>query len=418
MKVIKSSIFCCLIICLPLVCNAESTDSNSPEALDNDIPPIEQGVIDRTVVVTQLHIAQARGYIHRNAPDKAKREIVAAQKLMHTLRYDLSSSVAGDGIAVARKHLEYESAQRVLQDLPAIYHALDQAKGYLPTEDARQHLAQAEKYLKSGDKPRASKELAAADGALPEVEMELPLLRAEKYVVQAANYLAAGELKKADAALGIAEQRMLTASPAGESPLQQAERNLRQASRYSAVGQFPEAKRYLDEAARYLALAAKTGMAAAQQEVAKLSEDLARMKGELDKGDKDRQSIVQSFWERGKALAERSGDYLAARLEKGKSGGEENQLIEARLHVAYAKSYQLTAADPETAVKEIERAQWYLAKVAAKKSTDTAARRQLAQAVKELEYLKAHPEKSAVGARQRYDSVKSTLKELIQKGSD
>ena len=406
---------CVLLALLPVVCCAQPTESSAPEALDKGITPIEENVIDRTVVVTQLHIAQARAYIHRNMLQEASSEISEAQRLMRTLRFDLSSTIAGERITIARKHLEFEPAQQVLQDIPSIYLALEQMKSYLPTNDARQHVEHAETYLKKGDKRAAAKELAAAESALPAIEEELPLLSAEKYVADAAKYLAAAEPKKADAALATAEQRMTANAAAGETPIQRAERNLWQATRNYSAGHIPEAKIYLDQAAESLGMAARTGIASAQEEIRKLSEQIARLKVQIDKGDKDRQSIMQSFWERGKALAERSGDYLFARIEKGKSNALEDGLIEAKLHLAYARSYQLTAVEPELAVQEIERAESYLEQVRKQIRADPAAKRKLAAAVKELEYLKVHPNKSEAGARQRYDWIKATLKELLQK---
>lgn len=409
MKVICAVASTALIACMTVVCHA--ADSSHPNELDKGITPIEERVIDRTAVITQLHIAQARAYLHKNMLPKAKAEIAQTQRLMHTLRYDLSSTVASERISIARRHLEFETAHQVLQDLQPIYLALEQMKNYLPTDNARQHINQAETYLKKGDKQGAERELASADGTLPAIEEKFPL--PEKYLANAAKFLAAGEPKRADAALAVAEQRMLAAAVAGESPVLRAEKNLRQAAGNYSAGHIPEAKRYLDQAAEYLAMAARTGISAAQKEIGKLSEEIARLNGQIDKGDKGQQSIVQSFWERGEALAERSGDYLVAQMERGKSSSGEDDLTEAKLHVAYARSYQLTAGEPELAVKEIELAESYLEKVRKNRETTPAARKKLAAIIKELEYLKVHPEKSEAGARNRYDAIKTTLKALI-----
>ena len=412
MKLMRALASSVLITCLPLVCQAQATQATTAEAQDKSITPIEEQVIDRTVIVAQLHIAQARAYIHKHALQKAKNEVTEAQRLMHALRYDLSSTVAGERISIARRHLEFETTGKVMQDLPAVYRAIEQMKGYLATDDAKRHVTKAESFLKTGDKVNADRELALAQNSLPAIEEELPLLTTEKYLAAAARQLSAGDPKKADLALEVAERSMLAAT--AETPIQRAERNLRQATREYATGHLPEAKTDLDQAAQYLAMAARTGLETAQEEIGKLTEEIVRLKGQIAKGDKDRQSIVQSFWERGKALAERSGDYLVARLESEKRNPVKENLIEAKMHVAYARSYQLTAGEPELVVKEIERAESYLDQVRKTGPADPVTVRKLAALVKELEYLKLHPAKSEAGTGIRYNAIKTALNDLLK----
>jgi len=199
----------------------------------------------------------------------------------------------------------------------------------------------------------------------------------------------------------------------GESSLQRAERNLRQASRNYSTGRLPQAKAYLDKGAEYLAMAAHSGLVNAHQEIAKLSDELGRLKRQFDQGDKEKE--LKSLWERGKALGERSGDYLSARLEQGsgKMVGEDN-LIEARLHVAYAQSYQLTAEEPAEAGKELERAAAYLEKARQERQADPALRRKLEELLKQITYLKQYVQKSDADTRERYEKLKVELKELTE----
>ena len=114
MKLMRALASSVLITCLPLVCQAQATQATTAEAQDKSITPIEEQVIDRTVIVAQLHIAQARAYIHKHALQKAKNEVTEAQRLMHALRYDLSSTVAGERISIARRHLEFETTGKVM----------------------------------------------------------------------------------------------------------------------------------------------------------------------------------------------------------------------------------------------------------------------------------------------------------------
>lgn len=395
---------------MPLACQAQPTERSTSPQLYKALPPSEYLAIDRMVVLAQRRIAQARADLYAKRMAKARAHIAEARTFIHTLRYDLSSTVADDRIEIARTHLEYESPQQVSHDLRLIYPALEQISDYLPTDKAKRHVDQAGEYLKNGDRRAAEKELASAEGSLPQLEEERPLLSAEKYVAKAYSDLAEGHSRQADAALRVAEQRMALTASARQTPIRQAETTLKLANTYYSEGRIPEAGRYLEAASASLDKAAKTINTAAKQEVARLSSEIAGMKEELAKGGKEHQPIVQSFWERGKALAERSADYLIAGVQ---TAFGEDELIEAKLHTEYAKSYQLTASEPNQAYKEIDRAESCIGKAGKDRRMDTAARKKLDAVMKDLEYLKSHPEKTA-SARNRYNSAIARLKDLIQ----
>jgi len=289
----------------------------------------------------------------------------------------------------------------------------EEKEGSKTLADAASHAAQARAYLHEDRSRKAVGEVAEARRLLRGMRSagQQPTA-AEQTLRDASRLLAAGKLFQADTALENAEQT-LSALSGGESPLQRAERNLRQASRNYSTGRVPQAKAYLDKGAEYLAMAARSGLTNARQEIVKLGGEIGKLKRQFDQGDKGKE--LQSLWERGKALGERSGDYLSARVEQGsgKMVGEDD-LIEARLHVAYARSYQLTAREPAETVKELARAEAYLEKARKERQNEPALRRKLAELLKELAHLKQHAEKADADTQEEYESVRTQLKEIIE----
>ncbi len=391
------------------------TVPHAPGKLYMSIPPQEKTVIARTAVVVQRRIAQARADIHNKAFKKAVYEAYEAARLMRTMRDNLSSSMARDLISIAMKHLEYEPAKKALQDLPPIYASLDEIQDYLPTDKARRHIDRAGSLLEKDDKRGAEKELALADRSLVSVAVELPVLAAEKYVARAGRYLVERKPGKADAALEAAEREVKAVSPGGENPFHLAYNNLWQATKSYSAGKMAEAKTYISQAKVYLERATMSGNAKGKEEAGKLSGEIAELEAKIDRGGKESGLALKSVWERSEALAERAAEYLAAGYEMGETTlADENELIEAKLHVAYAETYQVTAGEPDKAVEETNKALSYLKKAVRNRLSDKAAVRIISNDEKELNDLKANPDKSGTDIEERYDAVKSDLSKLIQ----
>ncbi len=111
------------------------------------ITPREEVTIERTTLFIWRHIAQARSDIHHKAIPDARRELVEAERLMATVSGDLSTAIAKERIRIAGKHLEYETSEQVVRELPGIESALERIAVYYPTEMARRHIALAKGYL-------------------------------------------------------------------------------------------------------------------------------------------------------------------------------------------------------------------------------------------------------------------------------
>ncbi len=307
------------------------------------ITPQVESTIANTVIVALRQISQARADIHRKTLANARHDLAEAARLMESIRDDLSTAIAKNLIRIARNHLEYERAQQVLHDLPLIYSSLDRISVYLPTDKARLHIDRAKGYLERNDKGEADRELALANKSLIVVEVEQPLLGLQRYVTKAQGYLTAGNAGKADEALQIAEQRAMALYSGVNSPLVQAKRHIWLAFRNYSLARHAEAKTHLEQARNYLNRAAAGGSAKGKEEAGKLSQEVSELEKEMAGDGMVAESALKAAWEKSEALVERSTAYLDAGISDQETTLKgESDLIEARLHVAYAETYQVT----------------------------------------------------------------------------
>jgi hypothetical protein len=392
---------------------ALQTDSGVPY---KSVTPLEESTIDRTAIVALRQISQARSDIHRRDLASARRDLAEADRLIETIRDNLSTASSKNLIQVARRHLEYEPARQVMHDLPPIYSSLEMISVYLPTDKAKLHVDRAKGYLERNDKRGADKELALADNSMIIIEIELPLLKSQQYIKKAQGYLAARNAGKAEVALQSAEQRVMTLYTGVHSPLFQANRSIWMAVRnYPAAGK-ADTGHNLEQARVYLGQITAERSPLEKEEAGKLSKEIDGMEKKLADEGKVAESDLKAVWEKSAALTERSAAYLSADLSESKTSLRgDNNLIEAKLHVAYAETYQLTTAEPGKAARELEMAQSYLQKAADSHLAGPADRKKIRRIGNVLLALKSYPEKSDAEVRDRYDTVKDEMGELIKK---
>jgi hypothetical protein len=375
------------------------------------VAPLVESTTERTAVVVLRRIAEARSAIHRNAANRARRDLDEATRLMETIRNELSTAPTRNLIGIARRHLEYEDAAKVRGDLPTIQDALDAISVYFPTDRAKEHVDRAGGCLERQDKKCADHELALADGSLVITEVEQPLARAERYVERAQAFLAAGKPEKADKSLAIAEQRAMPLFTGLRSPLLLARQSTWLAFRNYSAAQRGHAGPYLEQARNYLNRAASVGGAKGREEAGRLSQEIAGLEKNQEGKKPIAEQALRAVWEKSVALAERATAYIAAGLteEEAEVKGEDS-LIEARLHVAYAETYQVTTGEPDKAAKELDRAYSYLQKAEKSRLADPADLKKLHSIGNKLKDLMSMPEKHGAAVRERYETIKEELR--------
>ena len=394
---------------------AQSLQTDSPIPYKS-LTSQEEATIGRTTIVVWRHISQARLNLHRKALPSARRNLAEAERLVETIKEVLSTAPAKNLIQIARMHLEYETAHQVLRDLPQIYSSLEMVSTYLPVDRAMLHIGRAKKALERNDKREANSELGLADTSLMVIEVELPLLRSQQYIQKAQGYLAAGNAGKADEALQTAERRMTTLYTGLNSPLFQARGNAWLAFRnYCAAGK-GDAGRYLGQVRANLEKSAVGKSTTGKEKALNLSREIAELENKLAGEGTVAESALKAVWEKSVALAERSAAYLSADLSEEETTlrGDYN-LIEARMHVAYAETYQVTTTEPDKTIKELDTAYSYLQKALTNPLAGPSDRKKIRGVEKILLSLKASPEKKDFVVQENYDKAREELSGLIQK---
>ena len=376
----------------------------------------EQSTIERTAMIALRHISVARSRLHRGDLASARQEMTEAARLIDAVRDYLSPAAAKNLIEIARNHLEYETASKVAGDLSPIYGALERVSVYLPTDRAKAHLDAAKRLLEGNDKPGADRELALADDALIVEDIEPALNGAQQSLKKGGDYLDAGDAGQADGALQSAERRMTTLYTGMNSLLSQATRNLWLAfgndtgAGKSAVGQ------YLGRARDDLQQAAVGGNSSGKAEAEKLSREVAALQQKAAGAATVAQSALKAVWQKCAALAERSSAYLSLGFSDTASAlWQDNDLIEARMHLRFAQVYQMTTGEPDKGADELDAAHIYLDKAARNSQTAPAVQKQLRGLDSIVQALKKHPGKQNDTVLERYDRVLGELSTLIQK---
>ena len=397
---------------------AAQSDPVGPSSPDQSITSQEQSVITRTSLLALSHLSQARANLHQNRLELARHDLAESRRLTETIRNNLSAADARNLIRIARRHLEYEPPKAVLKELPVIKTVLVINAIYIPTDQALRHVARAEGYLTKEEKKAAAAELERADQTLITIAVEEPLFKAEKYMDLAQRQLADNELVAADTSLKKAELQARAIYTLQGAPLALATNNIWLAFRNYSSGRLSSAWNELEQARTHLDQAATTGLTADQNEAKKLSQALAALDVQLIKAsDQPFQSTLKAWWERSRALTERVTANLSAGLDEEESTlSLTGKLISARLHLAYAYSYQVVAPDPRMAAAELNQAETYVQHARQDKLADDLTRATLGMVAKELTVLKTHQEQSSPDVRDRYEVIRFQLSTLIQEG--
>ncbi len=379
----------------------------------NSVASDLETTVERTTIVALREISQARSDIHHKKRSSAQLHLAEAAQLIKTIEDNLSTATAKNLIQIALKHLEYDRAKQVLHDLPPIYYSLETVSFYLPTDKAKLHIDKATAYLEKDRKFDAEKELVLADKSLTENELELPLLKMQRYVANAQRYLAAKNLSKANIELQAAEQRAMVLYTGINSPLFHAKQNLWLSFRNYSTATRSDIRAHITGAMNNLNKAAAGGRAKDKEEINKLSSELAEIEKKLTGEGKVAESDLKAVWEKSAALVERSAASLSAGLsEEETTLGNEDDLIEAKLHVTYARIYQVTTLDSAKAVKELDIAYTYLQKAANNPLTGRESKKRILEIGNILHALRANAGKSDADVQERYETVIETLNNL------
>jgi hypothetical protein len=377
----------------------------------------DEAVISSAAIKVLRHIAEARGHLQEEKPDKdaAKAELEKAEKLFDIIQAALPTSEVKDRIWVAQKHLEYEDSREVLPDLVPIFASLDDLGDYMLTNKAKEHLDKAKEALGNDQKSEAHEQLKQVDEALVYVEADLPLSSTRTLVDQAKAGLAKDDVKAANQALIDAEENVVFISVTFDSPLTQAKSALWRARMSYDSGDKVGAKNNLQQAVTALERAGKSTDQLVREQAGQLTDEVRDLDRLLTTGDAGFKAGVDRTWQRMQALSERTAEYIGTGWERmrAKSPGKED-LIEAKLYVSYGRVDSVVAKDNAAAKVDLAEAKGYLDAAASKISADDKPKLEaIAARIENLDQKLAEDSATSPDARS-FETVETGLSALIR----
>lgn len=379
----------------------------------NTLTPTQEHAVTSAAAKVMRHVAQARADISKKDTSAAKEQLNKADTLLNIIEASLPTAVVKDRIWVAKKHLEYEDSQQVIPDLIPIYSSLDELLDYMPVSQAKQHLDKAKAQLDKNNKEQAAQELQATDAALLYTQIDMPLSATRQQVAAARTALSKGQLKDADKALKTAEDNVIVMSVDVDEPLIKANASIWRSGRDYAAGAYEKASAGIQQSINYLQQAAKSGDKTTRLEAEKLIKQTQGLESMIQERSADTGAALHSLWQRTQALSERSLAFLSTGVSRLSAASEiKADLIEAKLHLAYADIDRFTAKDTRQAQEELKQADKYLGQ--ALKHADASDQQQIDQMQKAARKLSVKNDKTDKAGEQQYSLLQNELRELIQ----
>ena len=379
--------------------------------LYREIPPTIESTVIQTAVLALGDIAEARKELKQGRTDEALRKVEEARTLARSLGTDLTTGVAREQIRIAREHAGYDPPQRVLKDLGAVYDSFKEIEVYIPVDKAHRHVDRAAEFLKAGRKDDAARELDFAERALP--VFTLPMMPVDASLEKAQSAIGRKELDAADALLRKAESTLQAGIASRRSPIGQAQASIMRARFLFVNGDYPDARRALGQARAFLDAAAR-GSAVTRTEASGLSQEVEALERRIEKEREKSESAFRAVGEEMAALAERAAADLAYHWDEAETTLRiDDVLLDARLHLSYAETFQLTSGEPLKAKRELDLAREFIGKAMKSLLADSADRAALEWADREIVYLGEHVDQTGPGIEERYDALKSRINGLL-----
>lgn len=409
--VIGIIVFCCSCV---LGSMALAAPNVSPRELYREVPDDEESTIIRTSVVAVYHIATARGLLHENRSAAAKEKIDASLVLLKTVSNRLSTGVASQQIQIALKHLEYDTPKDVLGDLPPLFYTLNRIADYVPVDKTQRHLQEAGRYLNEGKKVEALRELKLADDSLAHLDIEAE--RVIPYLEKAREYVDRQEYGQAERLLKRAESMLQAGIVTMQSPLQHAKKDFWRAYWRYSEGEFNSAREYLARARASLLRAKQSLDVRGKGVVDQLEKNIDHLDAKASEKRVETESLLKATWQRVVALSERSYDYLTANWHEAETTiGSDQDLIEAKLHIADAEIAARTLRDPAGADKALAQAELDLQKVLTSPLTDDKSGKEVQTLIDRISRLRKQLSTGEMGNEQDYEGLRTDISALLRK---
>ena len=413
MKMVIASLLVLLVPNPSLAYSRSENDQAGSRLLQRFLTPDEEFIMAFNSAKALPHLASARKDIVTNNTPGAQSEVGQALILIDEMKSRFPVIRLEELIAAARIRLSYEEPTRALAYLELITPALANIQEPAASREATEALDRAKDFLKTSDKEAADHELATVAEVLNYKTAARPVELVEKYLLAAEAQLDKAQPENADRSIEAAENNLQFMAVQVDMPMFQAKRSLWQATLDYTAGRWSAAKADLDRASAQLEQAVKSASTESRSEIQNLDRDVRAL---IKKTAQDGQILgdsINGLWRRSESLADRALDYQVAAWERLQStGGGSKDLIEAKLHVAYAEIDEFTSGDKQKSETELEKAESYLRQAVPQMTRK--AEPELKKIENELTVAKTAIGKNEPGQRERYAAIKDGLSRLIR----
>jgi hypothetical protein len=391
---------------------AKQAQEDVSDAVTSTVPAAQREAIASAAMRTLRHITRARSAIHINDLDQARQDIQQARELLILIEATRPATRLKEHLWVARQHMDYESAEDVIDDLTLIDAELMRLADIMPTARAHRHLQTAQALVKKHDTKAAQQELDRLEASLLFTEFDLPLAVCEQQVLEAQEALSRNQPAAADKNLVAAEESIQFITLGGSAPLVSARTHLNHAAKNYHDEYFAAARADLVQASEWLRRAGKDANEKSRKEAQKLVAEIDALKDKLDTGAEDHTHTLSSFLHRSVVLIEREAEDLWWRYKRQRA---ENQtlrsLLDAKMHLFYAEHDLAKGRATDAIRNELKSTDSYLEE--ALSEADPPMRERINQLRKEVHALEEELGGDREQAKARYEQTMADLRQLI-----
>jgi hypothetical protein len=378
----------------------------------NGITPETDSILAQNAANALRQLASARSDISKNNIPGAQAAIGKTLDITDRMKARFATMRLQELIAAARIRLTYQVPKKVLAYLELINPVFEDIREPSSLTEVKRALARAEGFLKNSDKDAADRELAALTDVLLYRTEGRPLALAERHLLTTASELDKKNTEGADRALAESENNLNILALGTYAPLSETQTSLRQGVRNYAMGGGTAASASLEQASHAIEHTLKDAELKGRNELKKLNGDIRALIAKSTQSGGKLASSIKALWERGDSLAERAMDYQNAAWEKfHSSDADAEDIIEAKLHIAYAEIYEFTTGETQKSATELDNAEAYLQKAAPRLSASEKTTMDMVN--KDLRQVKAELGKNQSKQLERYATIRDSLSQMV-----
>lgn len=360
----SSGLVALAIACALLTVGMEaSTNASAAVAYEEDIvtqpgdspTSAMQRAISHGASRAMLHIALARSAVHHDDARTAKDEIEEAERILDSIDAELPSTIARQHIRTAEEHLDYETTEKMIDDLLAIRASFVELLDYLPLTSVNRYRSQVDAiqdHLIKGEKKAARTGLRLLEADLVYAEVDVPVRTIRRYAATAKGDIARRDFAAADRALATAEDSVTVLTVAATEPLPRASRALHRAERHYTAGAFASAEHELGKGMTALEHAAKSESARAASVARQLLDEAKALAARIGQASESTGRELAQLDAKARAAVS-EWTFLRQHRSHGTSAAAQAEyemkaaLVHARTHLSWAGADAFSSWPPE-----------------------------------------------------------------------